>query len=96
MEATYISELRQALAARRQYPVLAKSRRQSGRVEIGFTIEKSGAIKAIEVLRPSPFELLNTAAAETVRQLGSFRPVPDEISAGDWHVVVPIDFVLSN
>ncbi len=91
---SFSDELRDALERLKQYPALARARRQTGRVEVGFTLRKDGAIENSHIEKACQFELLNEAALQTVRRLGRFKPIPDEISAGNWNVVVPIEFRL--
>jgi protein TonB len=95
VQLSYEEELRIALEKMKEYPALAKARHQSGRVVVTFNIKKNGRLSDVALVEPSSFPLLNEAAIETVKRLGSFKAVPDEISSGDLHVTVPIDFRLS-
>jgi TonB family protein len=93
--ATFTEELRQALDQQKIYPAIARARKQSGRVEVGFTMMKTGKIVDSRVVSPCGYEKLNEAALLTVSRLGVFKPVPDEISKDAWKVIVPIDFRLN-
>ena len=92
---SFAEELRLALDKCKEYPPLAKARKQSGRVGVRFTVMKSGRIVDAQVVSPCSFVKLNEAALQTVTKLGSFKPVPDEVSKTDWKVVVPIEFRLN-
>jgi protein TonB len=90
----FLDELRAAIDNGKEYPALARARRQTGTVDVGFTLKKSGEIQGVHVVRPSGFARLDEAGLATVQRLGRFRPVPDELSLGDWSITVPISFVL--
>ena len=91
---SFSEELRQAIEREKDYPVLARSRKETGRVEVGFTLMKSGGIINVRVVKACTFSRLNDAALRTVMKLKQFRAVPDSISKTDWNVVVPILFKL--
>ncbi|MBC7692214.1 MAG: energy transducer TonB [Methylotenera sp.] len=91
---SFAAELRAALDHCKEYPALAKARKQSGRVGVGFTVKKNGQIINAHVVSPCVFDKLNEAAIQTVTRLGNFKPVPDSVSMNDWNVVVPIEFKL--
>jgi len=98
----YLSELTAAIKSQVNYPPIAKARRQSGRVLVGFTLQKSGLIENIHLVQSSFNERLDLAALDSVRNLGRFNsPSGDVGSLGgisenrlrrDWNIVVPIDF----
>jgi protein TonB len=94
--ASYAEELRARIDELKLYPAIAKSRHQTGRVEVGFTLRKGdGAILNAHVVKSSEYDRLNEAALQTVTKLSKFKPVPDELSKTDWDVIVPIDFRLA-
>jgi protein TonB len=90
----FLSELRQAIEAGREYPSLAKARHQTGRVEVGFTLTKLGEITNAHVLKKSGFETLNEAALDAVCKVHKFKAVPDNVSKTDFDLIIPIEFRL--
>jgi protein TonB len=91
----FLSELCAAIDRGKEYPVVSRARHQTGTVDVGFVLKKSGLIEAVHVVRPSGFASLDQAGLNTVLRLGRFKPVPDELSPGDWSLTVPISFVLN-
>ena len=87
--------LRTAIEQKKEYPALARARHQQGQVLVGFTLTKEGHIIDIHLVKPTVYEQLNQAALATIQRVGFFKPVPDEISPGDWNVSVPINFKLN-
>jgi protein TonB len=90
--AAFQSALWAAIENVKEYPPAARSRHQTGRVRVGFTLKKDGGITAIHLSEPSEYDLLNEAALDTLRRLGQFKPIPDEVAAGDLNLIVPINF----
>ncbi len=90
----YVSGLRAAIEAEKRYPRVAIARREEGTVEVAFTLKKDGLISDIHIARSSPYPTLDREAVDTLARLGKFKPVPDEITSGDWKVVVPLEFKL--
>lgn len=88
----YATELISALNQLKEYPSSSKERRETGQVQLSFKLRKNGEITEIKILQSSPYQQLNEAALNTVQKLGKFKPVPDEISKGDWNVILPIEF----
>jgi protein TonB len=91
---TFLSELRQAIEAGREYPSLAKARHQTGRVEVGFTLTKAGEITNARILKKCGFETLNEAALDAVCKIHKFKAVPDNVSKTDFDLIIPIEFRL--
>lgn len=91
----YATELIAALNQLKEYPPFSKERRETGQVQLSFKLRKNGEITEIKILQPSPYQRLNDAAVNTVQKLKRFKPVPDEVSKGDWNVILPIEFKVS-
>lgn len=91
---TYLQALRARIDQEKEYPALARSRHQAGRVEVGFTVLRSGAIEGLHVVNASPFTALNDAALAAVEAVRQFAPMPAELGRDKWALVVPIVFSL--
>lgn len=93
----FTSQLRAALESEKEYPAVARARHQTGRVSVGFTLRKEdGLFVNIHFVQISDYERLNRSAIETVKRVARFKPVPDEVSKGDWNVVVPLEFTIDD
>jgi TonB family protein len=91
----FLEELRAAIDREKEYPAAARSRRQTGTVAVAFILKKSGEIEGVRLAKPSGFARLDEAGLATVLKLRKFKPVPDELSLGDWNLTIPINFVLN-
>jgi TonB family protein len=95
LKINFLTELRAAIQNKMEYPALARARRQTGRVAVGFTLCKDGRIENVHLVESSSQERLDTAALESVEDLGRFRPIPDSISKKDWNIIIPLDFKMT-
>jgi protein TonB len=71
------------------YPREAVIGRQEGTVGLRFTVGEDGRVVSVDVISPSPWPLLNQAAARAVRETWHFVPGPRRIYD------VPIEFQLN-
>ncbi|MDO6563903.1 energy transducer TonB [Amphritea sp. 1_MG-2023] len=76
-----------------QYPRLARKRGIEGRVMLQVTINRHGAVEALQVAQSSGSELLDRAAQKAVQDW-QFVPARQNGIAVASYVRVPIDFVL--
>ena len=70
----------QAIARRKGYPAAARARRETGDVEITFTLESNGTVASSRVIRSSGFAALDQEALDTIRRAAPYPPPP----AGVW------------
>ena len=94
-EHRYLGALRRALERERHYPLSARRGRLEGTARVQFTIAADGVFSAIHVSRSAGTATLDEAAADTVRRLGRFDPIPAVIGRSRWTVQVPIVFRLN-
>ncbi len=94
-ELRYLAALRRALSRERHYPPVARRRGLEGTARVQFTIAADGAFSGIRVSRSAGAASLDDAAAQTVRQLARFDPIPPGIGRRHWTVRVPIVFRLN-
>ena len=80
--------IREAIERAKVYPALARKRRQEGTVVTEFSINARGLPEDIRVIRSSGFNLLDSAAKDTIARAAPFPPVNSRIE-------VPITFVLT-
>jgi protein TonB len=94
IESEYLRGLQQAIARNRFYPPGARREDLKGVVTVAFTVQGDGRLGDIRVAKGSGFETLDSAAVETLRRVGAYRPIPDGIGRSRWPVRVPIVFDL--
>ncbi len=82
------------LAAHRVYPEAARRRGIEGHVTLRFSIDQSGHVAAVTVLRGSGSPILDSAAEAMVR--GAAVPAPPRSVLGQVTVSVQVDYVLAN
>ncbi|MFZ2890656.1 energy transducer TonB, partial [Sulfuricurvum sp.] len=85
----YISYIRQTIDERKIYPKNAKRLRQSGTVNVKFTILDDGTIKGVSVINSSGFELLDNAASDLLVTVGKVRAIPKEIAKDSLELTIP-------
>lgn len=94
IEGDYLRGLQQAIARNRFYPPGARREEVTGVVTVAFTVQSDGRLGDIRVAKGSGFEALDQAALETLRRLGSYKPIPAGTGRTRWPVRVPIVFDL--
>ena len=82
------------LAAHRVYPEAARRRGIEGHVTLRFSVNQSGHVAAVTVLRGSGSPILDSAAEAMVR--GAAVPAPPRFVRGQVTVSVQVDYVLAN
>lgn len=94
IEGDYLRGLQRAIARNRFYPPGARRQDVTGVATVAFTIHGDGRLGDIRVAKSSGSEVLDQAALETLRRLGSYRPIPAGTGRARWPVRVPIVFDL--
>ncbi|WP_456450312.1 energy transducer TonB [Hydrogenimonas sp.] len=93
-KADYLAKIRAAIEAHKYYPRISRKMRQTGTVEVQFTILPDGTIKSIEVLAPCRHKKLNKAAVRTLEKIGRFPPIPEKLDVSELSICVPIRYTL--
>jgi protein TonB len=89
----YLALLRRRVQESLTYPTAARRRGLTGTVHLDITLESSGAIRSVTVVRTSSHALLDDAALEAVRGLGRV-PFPPEVRPRTLRVRLPVVFDL--
>jgi protein TonB len=76
-----------AIERTKNYPRLARERGIEGEVRLRFRLDSSGSVEAVEVVKSSGYEILDSAS---IRAVYSAAPMP---SVQGW-IEVPIAYVL--
>ena len=71
--ASYRGELWAAIENVKEYPARARERGQMGKVKVGFTLKKDGLITNVHLSEACEYEILNQAALDTLKRLGTIQ-----------------------
>ncbi len=77
--ADYFARVRHLIEAKKCYPLRARLAGYEGEVTVSFVIEADGGVRKIEIVKPSPFPVLNQAAKRTIEQAAPFPPPPRKL-----------------
>jgi protein TonB len=89
----YLARFRQRVQDLVLYPLAARRRGLSGRVEVELVLEPSGRVRDIAVATSSSHALLDDAAVEAVRALEPM-PMPEHLPRRPLRVRLPVIFQL--
>lgn len=96
IKAAYLMAVREKIERNKYYPRSAKKLRQTGTVELKFTILKDGTIGRIAVVSGCRYGRLNKAAVKTLERIGCFAPLPNVFESDQLTLKVPINYKLMN
>ncbi len=82
------------LAAHKSYPEEARQRGEEGRLAVRFTMDRSGQVTTVDVVRGSGSEALDRAALTMLRG-ARLPPLPDAMGQPMITVTVQIRFGLT-
>lgn len=90
----YGSRVAELLNQNKIYPAMARRLEQQGRVLLKITVDKSGKLLDLKMLKESPFGSLNEAALQMVKKVDQFPPLPKELSHEVVTFNVPVEYKL--
>lgn len=76
------------------YPGSARKEGYQGTVGVRFVLLPDGGVRDIKVVRPLPYETLNSAACEAIKRAAPFRPRPKELEGKEMAMEIDIIFRL--
>ncbi len=94
IEASYQSQLRQLIEAKKTYPRRAKRLGREGKVFVSFVVYPDGTIETVELKEGSGVKILDQAAIKTILSISGVLPFPNEINRDRWTFTVPISYEL--
>jgi protein TonB len=80
------------LERRKRYPAAATRGRVQGVATVAFEIDRSGKLLSFQLVSSSGHVILDEEAQDLLRRIGTFPPLPVEISSATLSVSVPIRF----
>lgn len=92
----YLSELRDWIESRKEYPDVSRRLGQTGRVTIAFRVHRNGEISHVQIRTACPFQRLNDAAVALMHDLNRFKPFPPEIQVAELEIEQPILYELAH
>lgn len=90
VENEFLQAIYRAISKRVEYPPLALQRGYEGMVLLKFMLDVTGAISQLEVVKHSPYSLLDKAAIKTLKRACKYFPKPDE----NVYIEIPIVYNL--
>ena len=93
-ETSWHARLLAHLEQHKRYPAIARQRRQQGKVQIRFTMDRQGNVLASEVIATAGFILLDRAALAMLNHAQPLPPPPTEISGQILEMDLPVQFSL--
>jgi TonB family protein len=88
----YLGEVISRIDSKKRYPKAAQFNEQEGLVQVLLEVSGQGVILRTELEKASPFPLLNEAALDAVRAIGTLPPLPVSYSSKSIVLHVPIHF----
>ncbi len=89
----YLQLFRRRVQESLEYPLVARRRGLSGRVELEVLLEPSGRPSVVRVVSPSAHAVLDEAAVEAVRSLAP-EPLPEHLPRRPLRIRLPLSFQL--
>lgn len=94
LEQQLLDSLQAALIPHFRYPLLARRRGWEGIVRIGVRIEANGSLTRLHLVEPSPYDVLNTAAIDSLTQLARLPNAGGWLHGRSVDLVLPVEYRL--
>lgn len=91
---SYAAKIRSWLYAHKIYPRRARMRREEGRVQVRFVIDRAGTLIEGMVVRSSGHSSLDEEAAAMMQRASPFPKAPSGLAGDRIEFTAPIEFVL--
>lgn len=91
---SYAAKIRSWLYAHKIYPRRARMRREEGRVQVRFVIDRAGMLLEGAVIHRSGIVALDQEAEAMLRRASPYPRVPVELPGERMEFTAPIDFIL--
>jgi TonB family protein len=89
-----LDSLHAALMPHFSYPLLARRRGWEGIVRVGLRIEANGRLTRLHLVEPSPYDVLNTAAINSLSQLARLPNAGTWLQGSHVDLVLPVEYRL--
>lgn len=88
--------LQQQLTFHHYYPPVARDHGWQGRVRLGVRIEADGRLSRVKVLQTSGYSVLDQAALDSIRSIGTLREARPWLNGAHSDIVLPVIYKLLN
>ena len=92
----YFTNMRKAIELVWNYPMSAARRGISGKVNVKFTIQKTGTVSKIDIVESSGHKLLDYAIVDAIKLASPFAPLPKGFNRKKLDVTGAFRYVLGN
>lgn len=92
LEDQYRAQVRREIEKHKFYPARARRQRRQGTVTVAFSLARNGQPGELRLTRQCSSAVLNRAALEAVRKVGTFPPFPAEIHRLSWAFEIPLSY----
>jgi protein TonB len=89
-----LDSLHAALMPHFSYPLLARRRGWEGIVRVGLRIEANGRLTRLHLVEASPYDVLNTAAIDSLAQLARLPNAGTWLQGSHVDLVLPVEYRL--
>ena len=89
---TYKEYVLSRIASKKVYPLSSRARGETGRVKLHVSVSSGGELLCAEIVKGSPYELLNQASLNAVKKASPFKKCPEGVNGLD--MVFAMDFTL--
>jgi protein TonB len=94
VDGTWMQAVGAWLAAHKTYPDAARRQGEEGRLAVRFTVERTGQVSAVELVRGSGSTILDEATRDLLRR-AVLPPLPPDMTQGSVTVTVQIRYALT-
>ena len=92
---SYARAVKESIAKKWKYPPDAKANLIEGRLQILFSLNRTGELVRIQVLTPSGASTLDQEAVRAVRAAAPFPPVPQQVKAARLNIEANFEYRLT-
>ena len=92
--AAYSETIKQRIRDMKSYPPISRRLRETGSVQIDFTVSSDGYLETITISGSSGHDRLDQAAIDAVRNASPFDPIPSEINVDRLPMSIVLVFEL--
>ncbi len=93
--ALYLQKIKKIIESIWSYPRQAYIRRKEGVSTVKFSLEKSGALVAIKIVKSSGYELLDRETIRVINASAPFDPFPETIHFSKLHILATFQYRLT-
>jgi periplasmic protein TonB len=90
----FSSSIWRGIAKAKYYPRIAQNRRWEGKPVIEFLLGKNGDLLEYSISVASPYEILNQAALDAVKNATPYPKIPESLKLNSIRIRLPISFKL--